>query len=332
MEILSSKWISDELEMNDALSNFMCDQYNMDHCTLDYSIDNHNDDNDENNKYTSNSVLSNRTSSTVHHHQPNYTTTKFPVPNPTAVTSSSAALICFNNSNSNTMALVPCSDEKNYYIGSSYDDDKNCNNKVEGDQRTSINGRSPLHARDHVIAERKRREKLNQKFIALSAVVPGLKKMDKASVLGNAISYVKQLEERVKTLEEEHEMKTKNHESVIMIKKSLVVSTAVEEDSSSHHDDQDYYSCGNLFFPLPEIEARVLNKEVLIRIYCEKQYGGCNLANLLAKIENLHLTILNATELPLGTSTIDITIVAQVINYLTRNLLCYLTYPKNLNH
>lgn len=37
--------------------------------------------------------------------------------------------------------------------------------------------RSPLHAQDHVIAERKRREKLSQRFIALTAVIPGLKKV-----------------------------------------------------------------------------------------------------------------------------------------------------------
>ena len=30
---------------------------------------------------------------------------------------------------------------------------------------------------DHIIAERKRREKLSQRFIALSALVPGLKKV-----------------------------------------------------------------------------------------------------------------------------------------------------------
>lgn len=34
-----------------------------------------------------------------------------------------------------------------------------------------------LHAKDHVIAERKRREKLTQHFIALSATLPGLKKV-----------------------------------------------------------------------------------------------------------------------------------------------------------
>lgn len=32
-------------------------------------------------------------------------------------------------------------------------------------------------AQEHIIAERSRREKLNQKFIALSALIPGLKKV-----------------------------------------------------------------------------------------------------------------------------------------------------------
>lgn len=35
----------------------------------------------------------------------------------------------------------------------------------------------PPHTQDHIIAERKRREKLSQRFIALSAIVPGLKKV-----------------------------------------------------------------------------------------------------------------------------------------------------------
>lgn len=37
--------------------------------------------------------------------------------------------------------------------------------------------RTPLQAQDHVLAERKRREKLCQQFIALAAIVPGLKKV-----------------------------------------------------------------------------------------------------------------------------------------------------------
>lgn len=47
----------------------------------------------------------------------------------------------------------------------------------QGIKRSAAMSRTPLHAQDHVIAERKRREKLSQRFIALSAVVPGLKKV-----------------------------------------------------------------------------------------------------------------------------------------------------------
>ncbi|KAK1316994.1 Transcription factor bHLH25 [Acorus calamus] len=40
-----------------------------------------------------------------------------------------------------------------------------------------INRPPPSHTQaDHIIAERKRREKLSQRFIALSAIIPGLKK------------------------------------------------------------------------------------------------------------------------------------------------------------
>ena len=41
----------------------------------------------------------------------------------------------------------------------------------------SSSTRSPTLAKEHVIAERKRREKLSEKFIALSALLPGLKKV-----------------------------------------------------------------------------------------------------------------------------------------------------------
>ena len=47
----------------------------------------------------------------------------------------------------------------------------------QGIMRTYTMTRSPSHAQDHILAERKRREKLSQRFIALSAIVPGLKKV-----------------------------------------------------------------------------------------------------------------------------------------------------------
>ena len=52
----------------------------------------------------------------------------------------------------------------------------------QGTKRTYSMTRSPSHAQDHIMAERKRREKLSQRFIALSAIVPGLKKVPHISL------------------------------------------------------------------------------------------------------------------------------------------------------
>lgn len=79
-----------------------------------------------------------------------------------------------------------------------------------GDPRPRKRGRKPANGRiealNHVEAERQRREKLNQRFYALRAVVPNISKMDKASLLGDAISYIKDLQAKVGMMEAEKEM------------------------------------------------------------------------------------------------------------------------------
>ncbi|CAN0889577.1 Transcription factor MTB1 [Linum grandiflorum] len=78
---------------------------------------------------------------------------------------------------------------------------------AKDDKRPRKRGRKPANGREeplnHVEAERQRREKLNQRFYALRAVVPNISKMDKASLLGDAIAYINELQAKLKLMEAE---------------------------------------------------------------------------------------------------------------------------------
>ncbi|KAI3985450.1 hypothetical protein MKX01_033764 [Papaver californicum] len=183
----------------------------------------------------------------------------------------------------------------------------NSASKQQGKKRTStaaMANNQESRTKDHVMAERKRREKLNQRFIALSAIVPGLKKMDKASVLEDAIKYMKQLQEKVKPLEEQTTKKTV--ESVIFPKKTQIF--ADDNDSSSTYKKS---LTGSTYDEqLAEIEARVSRKNFLIRIHCEKRNGV--FVKILSLIEKLHLSIISSNAIPFGDLSLAITITAQM--------------------
>ncbi|KAL0419913.1 UNVERIFIED_CONTAM: Transcription factor [Sesamum radiatum] len=66
---------------------------------------------------------------------------------------------------------------------------------------TSSRGGGDELGPNHVLAERRRREKLNERFIVLRSLVPFVTKMDKASILGDTIEYVKELRKRIQELE-----------------------------------------------------------------------------------------------------------------------------------
>ncbi|CAI0430705.1 unnamed protein product [Linum tenue] len=119
--------------------------------------------------------------------------------------------------------------------------------------------------------------------------------MDKASVLGDAIKYVKHLQEKIKQLEEQTKKRTV--ESVVLVKRYHL--PAADDDDKGCSDST-----------LPEIEARASERDVMIRIHCEKQPGV--LAKVLSEVESLRLSIVNSSVLPFGNSTLDITIVAQM--------------------
>ncbi|KAK4352276.1 hypothetical protein RND71_027794 [Anisodus tanguticus] len=58
----------------------------------------------------------------------------------------------------------------------------------------------------NLMAERRRRKRLNDRLSMLRSVVPKISKMDRTSILGDTIDYMKELLEKINNLEEEMEL------------------------------------------------------------------------------------------------------------------------------
>ncbi|XP_019195609.1 PREDICTED: transcription factor bHLH18-like [Ipomoea nil] len=163
-------------------------------------------------------------------------------------------------------------------------------------------GRPPTNTYDHIMAERKRRELLSRQFLALSTIVPGLRKMDKTSVLGDTIKYLKQIQERVRLLEEESSKRSM--ESIMFVNK-YQESFDDNDDMSSGKNEKSEEQ------PRLEIETRLCDNHILLRIHCERHKGV--IGQIFSEVEKLNLAVVNSSVARFGSLTYDITIIVEML-------------------
>ncbi|PPD79354.1 hypothetical protein GOBAR_DD23710 [Gossypium barbadense] len=161
---------------------------------------------------------------------------------------------------------------------------------VEPEKRPRKRGRKPANGREeplnHVEAERQRREKLNQKFYALRAVVPNVSKMDKASLLGDAISYINELRTKVQDADSEKEELQKQLDEM---KKQLASKESCWTAPPPPDEDR---NMSNKLIEL-DIDVKIIGLDAMIRIQCSKKNHPA--ARLMTALKELDLDVHHAS-------------------------------------
>ncbi|BFG32092.1 hypothetical protein CerSpe_183660 [Prunus speciosa] len=148
---------------------------------------------------------------------------------------------------------------------------------------------------NHVEAERQRREKLNHRFYVLRSVVPNVSKMDRSSLLADAVSYINQLKAKVEELEAKVQEQPKNPK--VSNGSSLDRQSSQSTSSIVNHPHSSYNN--RSVAPL-EVDVKILGSEAMIRVQCPDQdYPYARLMNALKALglQVYHASISSVKEL-----------------------------------
>nr|QVL29796.1 MYC2 [Chrysanthemum x morifolium] len=127
----------------------------------------------------------------------------------------------------------------------------------------------------HVESERQRREKLNHRFYALRSVVPYVSKMDKASLLADAVTYINELKSKIQTLES-----SKGSESSLIRPRN---ENQLNINQCKHVHVQ--RTTGHPMANQVEVEVKLLESEAMIRVQsAEVNHPACKLMDALRSL------------------------------------------------
>ncbi|XP_074321560.1 transcription factor bHLH14-like [Silene latifolia] len=156
---------------------------------------------------------------------------------------------------------------------------------------------------NHVEAERQRRDKMNSRFYALRSVVPYVSKMDKASLLGDAVAYINELKGKVESLESKLQTKecTSNRDNI--------TSTLFKDMKIISVSSENYRKEMTATIPA-EVNVRILDSEAMIRVQCENINHPS--ARLMDLFKELNLQVKHATISTIGELMIQDVVISNV--------------------
>ncbi|EFJ20751.1 hypothetical protein SELMODRAFT_418047 [Selaginella moellendorffii] len=155
--------------------------------------------------------------------------------------------------------------------------------------------RTQFQRENHILAERQRREEMNEKFTALKALLPKSTKKDKASIVGETINYVLELEKKLKELQSTANSKTSHRHK----RRALPAEANPERRiATSSNADQGE----NLSVKPADIELQSIGGQAIIKMVCMRSPGLA--LRILATLESCQAQVIQSNIATLGSHAI----------------------------
>ncbi|KAE9604716.1 hypothetical protein Lal_00010924 [Lupinus albus] len=160
---------------------------------------------------------------------------------------------------------------------------------------SSPDGPTSAATSKNIVSERNRRKKLNERLFALRSVVPNISKMDKASIIKDAIEYIQHLHEEEKNIkaeimELESEVLIMNPNYDFQQDLPLLLSSKKKKI-----EQQLYDSVTPTNYPIQILELRVTymgEKSIVVNMRCNKRRD--TMVKLCEVFESLKLKVITA--------------------------------------
>lgn len=165
----------------------------------------------------------------------------------------------------------------------------NIQSKKRGRKPITTGRETPIN---HVEAERQRREKLNHRFYALRSVVPNVSRMDKASLLADAVAYIKELKAKTEELEAKlrvHQQSQAVAVAAAAVPSRMCITDVYDNQSTSISVDHRSRSSSSSYGMAPapaEVNVKILGSEAVIRVQClDVNYPPARLMDAIRSLE-----------------------------------------------